>query len=45
MNILVALWEMIQNRQTEALQEHIIWRLDPHMSNLYGKVATELEEQ
>jgi hypothetical protein len=29
MNILVTLWEMIQNRQIEALQEHIIWRLDP----------------
>ena len=31
MNILVTLWEMIQNRQIEALQEHIIWRLDPQV--------------
>ena len=29
MNILVTLWEMIQNRQIEALREHIIWKLDP----------------
>lgn len=29
MNILVTLWEMIQNRQIEALKEHIIWKLDP----------------
>lgn len=28
MNILVTLWEMIQNRQIEALQEHIFWQLD-----------------
>lgn len=29
MNMLVVVWEMIQNRQLEALQAHIIWRLDP----------------
>ena len=29
MSILVTLWEMIQNRQIEALKEHIIWKLDP----------------
>ncbi len=29
MNILVTLWDLIQKRQIEALQEHIIWRKDP----------------
>jgi len=29
MSILVTLWEMVQDRQIEALKEHIIWKLDP----------------
>lgn len=28
MNILVTLWEMIQNRQIELLMEHIVWQLN-----------------
>jgi TIR domain len=29
MNILVTLWQMIQDKQIEVLKEHIIWKLDP----------------
>lgn len=29
MNILVTLWDMIKDKQIEALREHIIWKLDP----------------
>lgn len=29
MNRLVRVWDMVQNRQIEALIEHVIWKLDP----------------